>query len=197
VTHTAPRSKKVLSLAIGALLVASAVIALTTRPDRAAHVAAGLAAHTICSTAHISGLDPHSIDRELIQPLTGLPGHLLSFKVDGAGAEAWFAGLAHARAHFVSGYGCRLELPGDTPEPIPLRLESELSPDALAPAHVADPSDPELKMAIDRLFTERPDEDLKNVKAVVVVKEGQVIAERYAKGYGTILRCSVTRWPNL
>jgi CubicO group peptidase (beta-lactamase class C family) len=44
-------------------------------------------------------------------------------------------------------------------------------------------SDPTIAAAIDRVFSEHPKEPFKDVKAVVVVKDDHLIAERYAPGY--------------
>jgi CubicO group peptidase (beta-lactamase class C family) len=41
-----------------------------------------------------------------------------------------------------------------------------------------------LAAAMDRVFTENPKAPVKDVKAVVVVKDGRVVAERYASGFG-------------
>jgi CubicO group peptidase (beta-lactamase class C family) len=45
-------------------------------------------------------------------------------------------------------------------------------------------TDATIATAIDRVFSENPKEPIKNVKAVVVVKDDHVIAERYAVGFG-------------
>src|SRR5205807_9069091 len=46
------------------------------------------------------------------------------------------------------------------------------------------PSDPALKAALDHAFEEPPEPPLRRTKAVVVVHDGRVIAERYAAGIG-------------
>jgi CubicO group peptidase (beta-lactamase class C family) len=49
---------------------------------------------------------------------------------------------------------------------------------------VVDPADPDLRHALDRAFAEPDQPPFRRTKAVVVVKDGRVVAERYAPGYG-------------
>jgi hypothetical protein len=58
-----------------------------------------------------------------------------------------------------------------------------LLPEVAGP-DIVEPSDPRLVRALDRLFAEQGGAALRRVKAVVVVKDGHVIAERYAPGIG-------------
>jgi CubicO group peptidase (beta-lactamase class C family) len=46
------------------------------------------------------------------------------------------------------------------------------------------PSDPRIAAALDRVFAEDRAQPVKNVKAVVIVKDNRVVAERYAPGFG-------------
>jgi len=90
----------------------------------------------------------------------------------------------HAAARFTPGYGCRLEYPEDLPAPSPRALETVIPVDGFAPSTIVTPTDPTIMAAMDRVFSERSDEPIKDVKAVVVVKNNRVIAERYAPGFG-------------
>jgi hypothetical protein len=85
------------ALALGAGIVLIAAIAAGAfRPDRAARVAAGVAAHNLCSATFVAGLDPGATFRELIGAfLQGPARRLLQYKVDrdARGVEASFAGL--------------------------------------------------------------------------------------------------------
>jgi CubicO group peptidase (beta-lactamase class C family) len=56
-------------------------------------------------------------------------------------------------------------------------------PEIAGPA-VVEPTQPALKEALDRAFRENPEPPFRQTKAVVVVHDGRVIAERYAPGYG-------------
>ena len=70
-----------------------------------------------------------------------------------------------------------LALPADSkPQPA-------LLPEIAGPALVA-PATPQLDAALDRAFAEPEAPPFRHTKAVVVVKDGHIIAERYADGYG-------------
>src|SRR5207245_3735830 len=49
---------------------------------------------------------------------------------------------------------------------------------------VVEPTDPALKAALDHAFEEPAEPPFRRTRAVVVVREGKVIAERYAPGIG-------------
>jgi CubicO group peptidase (beta-lactamase class C family) len=181
-------------------LVASAVIlavpialCATYRPDRAIRVATGYVAHNICVKTFVSGLDPQTIfaeasDRSGIRLLR----HVLVFQLDRTGrtVDASALGLFRSRAVFHEGLGC-VEQHGSKP-PYLLRSDIEalktpktppLLPEIAGPA-VVEPSDPALRAALDHAFEEPADPPFRRTKAVVVVHNGQVIAERYAPGIG-------------
>ena len=63
------------------------------------------------------------------------------------------------------------------------RLRPPCCPTIAGP-EVVEPDQPALKQALDRVFAEMPAPPHRNTKAVVVVRDGRVIAERYAPGYG-------------
>src|SRR5262244_3367827 len=64
-----------------------------------------------------------------------------------------------------------------TPKAPPLLLE-------IAGPEVVEPADPALKAALDHAFEEPAEPPLRRTKAVVVVRDGRIIAERYAPGVG-------------
>jgi hypothetical protein len=163
------------------------------RPDRAIRVATSLVAHNVCSKSFVSGLDPQMVfsettDRDGIHGLRwGLKYHL---DRTGQTVDASLAGLFGSRAAFHEGLGCVL-LHGPN-EPYLLKsdiaaLKTPKSPPLLAeiagPAPV-EPADPGLKAALDHAFEEPETPPFRRTKAVVVVRDGQVIAERYAAGVG-------------
>ncbi|HEX9557807.1 MAG TPA: serine hydrolase, partial [Reyranella sp.] len=94
-------------------------------------------------------------------------------------------GLAHARAIDRGPLGC-LVLHGEPPAAVSLPPHTPapaLLPDIAGP-EVVEPGQPTLKQALDRVFAETAAAPHRNTKAVVVVHNGRVIAERYAPGYG-------------
>ncbi|URX61591.1 beta-lactamase family protein [Luteibacter anthropi] len=175
--------KTVIAAAVAAIVVGSAWAVI--RPDQALRVGAGLAAHHICSMVFIGGQEAGPTFRELVTPMIGQSGAAFltprvlrdrqRVEVDGP-----FGMLA--AADYTPGYGCRLDLPGNRPLVADgarhLARKDGFSPDGLVVA-----KDSHIAAAIDRVFTERADEPVKNVKAVVVIRDGQVIAERYAQGF--------------
>jgi hypothetical protein len=177
------------ALALAALLASAAIF----RPDRAIRVATGFVAHNVCSKTFVSGLDPQTVfaettDRTGIRMLRWG----LKYQLDRAGKiiDASLAGLFGSRAAFHDGFGC-VVLHGPN-EPYLLKsdtavLKTPKEPPLLAeiagPA-VVEPSDPQLKAALDHAFEEPAAPPFRRTKAVVVVHDGTVIAERYAEGIG-------------
>jgi CubicO group peptidase (beta-lactamase class C family) len=177
----------------GLVLAALTASSLVFRPDRAIRVATGYVAHNICVKTFVSGLDPQTVfaeasDRGGIRLLR----HVLGFQLDRTAktVDASTLGLFRSRATFHEGLGC-VEQHGSKP---PYLLRSDivalktlkappLLPEIAGPA-VVEPSDPALKAALDHAFEEPPEPPFRRTKAVVVVHNGEVIAERYATGIG-------------
>jgi CubicO group peptidase (beta-lactamase class C family) len=154
--------------------------------DRATHVATGFVSHQLCSATFVTGVDPETFYREAIGPTMGPADFLLGHKVDREKHEvtATFAGLSESRAVYRGPLGCLVvKDPPPASETIALgEAAPSLLPEIAGPA-VVEPADPALKAALDRTF-EEPGNPQRGTKAVLVVKGGKVIAERYAPGYG-------------
>ena len=177
-----------------ALVLAGLVAAgIVFRPDRAVRVATGVVAHNVCSKTFVSGLDPQTVFSETTER-AGLRGlrSVLGFHVDRTTrtVDASVAGMFGSRAVFHEGLGCVL-LHGSR-EPYILKSDIEalripksppLLPEIAGP-DIVQPSDPALKAALDHAFEEPAEPPFRRTKAVVVVHEGKVIAERYAAGIG-------------
>jgi hypothetical protein len=165
--------------------------AVEYRPDLAIRVATNVVAHNVCDKAFVSGLDPQTAfaeiaDRGGIRRLRWL----LRYGIDRPTGvvTASVAGLFASRAAFRDGFGCVMLL---GPEPYLLKVdvaslkgkEPPLLPEIAGPEIVA-PNDARLKVALDHAFEEPPDPPFRRTKAIVVVRDGGVIAERYADGIG-------------
>jgi CubicO group peptidase (beta-lactamase class C family) len=177
-----------------ALIVAGLVaLGIAFRPDRAIRVATGFVVHNICSKTFVSGLDPQTVfaetlDRRGIRRLRWA----LRYRLDRGHSivDASLAGLFGSRAVFHEGLGCVL-LHGPV-EPYVLKvdiaaLKAAKTPPLLpeiAGAAAVEPSDAKLKAALDHAFEEPAEPPFRRTKAVVVVRDGAVIAERYAGGIG-------------
>lgn len=156
-------------------------------PGRAAETATGMVSHQLCSAVFVSGLDPQKFYREAIQPMLSPAGFLFSHRVDRERAEvtASLAGLAQSRAVYRAPLGCVLDH-GSIPSPTEIgagSADASLLP-PIAKHEVVQPADPSLKSALDRAFQEPDAAPHRWTKAVVVVHDGHVLAERYAPGYG-------------
>src|SRR5258708_9754516 len=181
-------------LVVGAVILAVPIaLCARYRPDRAIRVATGFVADTVCAKTFVSGLDPQTVfaettDRAGIRRLRWA----LGYHLDRAGktVDASVAGLFGSRAAFHDGFGCVL-LHGPN-QPYLLKsdidgLKAPKSPQLLVeiagPAPV-EPSDPALKAALHHALQEPATPPFRRTKAVVVVHDGTVIAERYAEGVG-------------
>ncbi len=181
--------KLIWSAAIAAGLAA---LAIGFRPDRAIRVATGVVAHNVCSKTFVSGLDPQTVFVETMER-EGLRSLKLAmtYRVDRGRniVDASLGGLFGSRAAFHDGYGCVL-LHGTEPYLPRVDLSALKRPSAppalpeIAGAAVVEPSDAGLKTALDHAFEEPASPPLRRTKAVVVVHDGKVIAERYADGIG-------------
>src|SRR5262249_16362044 len=118
--------------------------------------------------------------------------HVMNFQIDrkAGTVDASALGLFGSNATFHEGFGC-VERIG-TKQPYLLKNDVEalkapktppLLPEIAGPEGV-EPSDPALKAALDHAFEEPAEPPFRRTRAVVVVRDGKVIAERYAPGIG-------------
>jgi hypothetical protein len=156
----------------------------------AAHVGAGYAAHVTCSLAHLSRYERAAIDPYVVAEVAPL-GPALDVAVTGEGAEARvFGGLVRVRAVLRPGLGCTLLPDGHAPAAFASEIAQAPRP-ALDPARAwpegaggpAAPPPAALARALERAFEEPgPPRPLRQTKAVVVARDGRLVAERYAPG---------------
>ena len=180
-------TKRLVKFGFASLAILAFTLLFVFRPDRAARSATGLTAHNLCSAKFVAGLDADATFRELVRPMIG-PGiaSLISYRVDDSisTVTASFSGAFRSTARATPGYGCRLEYSHDLPI-LPRALKQTVPiAGGFAPSTPVSATDPTIAVAVDRVFAERADQPIKDVKAVVVVKGGKVIAERYASGFG-------------
>jgi CubicO group peptidase (beta-lactamase class C family) len=184
--------RKWIVIFLGVFTAALAGASFYLRPDRAVRVATGYVAHNVCSKTFVSGLDPQAVFAE-VSERDGIRRmrRVLRFNIDRGArtVDASMLGLFRSRAAFHDGLGC-VEQQGQR-EPYLLKSDVEalkaktppLLSEIAGPA-VVEPSDPALKAALDHAFEEPPAPPFRRTKAVVVVHDGKVIAERYAAGIG-------------
>jgi CubicO group peptidase (beta-lactamase class C family) len=121
-------------------------------------------------------------------PATGLISWALNYTVDRVRRDVTVTLLGFGNSHAIyrENLGCYLDH-GDAVADITLAAAdmkpSQVLLPGIAGAAVVAPADPQLAAALDRAFTEPERPPLRHTKAVVVVKDGRVVAERYAEGY--------------
>jgi CubicO group peptidase (beta-lactamase class C family) len=179
------RGRKVLLGVVVALVLLVGGVAWYLGPI--APIATGYAAKTVCSAQFVSG-------RTLEAGLEDLPPNplvpLLRTSVDTSEgtASTSLLGLWRSTAYAQPGLGCTLAeaRPGFA---APATVEAG-DPDAPWPGGDGPASLPDevdagaLEAAIDTAFTEDdPEGRERNTRAVVVVRDGELIAERYADGF--------------
>jgi CubicO group peptidase (beta-lactamase class C family) len=171
-------------LAFAVLVIAVACGVWLYRPDRALKIGTASISQTICDEVFISGLDADRVFAEEIQPQRGLRRLLrrLRYTVDPARRRVTttWAGRFASVATYRDGYGCTQ---GDADA---LGIAPEFTSPVLAndPPMPVTPLDSKLSEALDRAFAERPQPPYRRVRAIVVARDGEIIAERYAQGIG-------------
>ena len=140
----------------------------------------GYAAHNACALEGIAGRS---------DPADDLPSNplvpILRTKQtdDGATKGMLVGGLAAQRAYYTASYGCTLA--ASAPQlPDPTAVDASGNPFTGEPAPTASPA---VAAALGQAFGDdlsAPDREALGTRAVVVVKDGQLIGERYADGFG-------------
>jgi len=171
-----------------ALLIAGALpLAGCGSIGRAPGVVAGFVSHQLCSGVFVGGQDPETYYREAVGPNMSVLGPLIRHTVDRQRGEvtASIAGVITRRAAYRGPLGC-VAVHGAARPAARLDLAPPAPPvlaDIAGPA-VVEPADPALKAALNRAFAESEHGPRRYTKAVVIPHDGQVIAERYAPGFG-------------
>ena len=173
-------------------MVLCACVWFLVRAARGIRVGTAVVSHTLCSGAFVSGLDPDLLYAEAVKPIPGqrVLSKRLRYDVDRAGRQVivTWAGGFQSRAVYRDGFGCMIlhgdetkvavtgKLPGDE-----IRTVSAPHPEGWLEVQ---PLEPKLEAALDRAFTEPTQPPFRRVKAIVILHNGKLVAERYARGYG-------------
>ena len=171
-------------LLLAAALAPSLAGCGSLRPDRALAVAPALVSHQLCSAVFVAGLEPDSYFREALAPDLSFLKPLERHSIDHAKGEVTASlGPFKATAVHRGAEGCLIAR-GKVAPPVALPPPVAALAPPIAGDGVVTPTDPALAAALDRAFAE-PDEGPRDfTKAVVILKDGRVIAERYAPGIG-------------
>ncbi len=138
----------------------------------------GYAAHNACAIEHLTARDE---PREDLPPNPLVP--VLRTSQEGLTTKGSILGvLAAQRASFTEGFGCTL---GATRAELPTALPVSAGPNPFADAPTPEMS-AEVEAAVAAAFGDELDETARatlGTRAVVVVRDGQLVAERYADGF--------------
>ena len=177
------RFLKITLVTLLVLLLAGAIWIGTIGKDLF-RTATGSVSRSLCATVFLARLDPDRMFAEEQLPMMRGIGWALHYEVDRARHEVRTSMLGGftARAVYREGLGCLLAHgEGTVPEAAGFRT----APIASAyPANRVEPTDPAIRHAIDLAFAEPDPSHPRLTKAVVVLHDGKLIAERYAAGYG-------------
>src|ERR1700724_1754818 len=154
-------------------------------------VATGFVSHTLCSAAFVSKVDPDEVYADTMDAMrgVGLIAWALHYRIDRETRQVTVTllGGAQSRSIYREGFGCYVAQGEDAvetaPPPAPSEMQRAVLPEIAGDSLVA-PDNPDLKLALDRPFIEPEQPPLRHTKAVVVLKDGRLVAERYAPGYG-------------
>lgn len=173
-----------LGLAALSILALGAVLCVASMRRDMLLTATGSIGHSLCETVFVAHLDPARILREEQLPLMRGIGWAIRYRVDPARREvrASVLGGFASRAVYRPGLGCLL-VRGHGPVPEPAGFVPRPIAAAYPPGRV-ETDDPAIRQAIERAFAEPDPAHPRFTKAVVVLHDGKLIAERYAPGYG-------------
>jgi CubicO group peptidase (beta-lactamase class C family) len=149
--------------------------------------ASNATSQTICTGVFVSGLPAGDVFRREVRPEPGMSAiaWAVHYDVDRSSREvrARVAGLYASRSVFRDGRGCTLALGGTTARALETRATATALLPNIAGRAIVTASNPALRAAIDREFEEHEGGPLRYTAAVVVVKDGEVVGERYAPGF--------------
>ncbi|MGC1548605.1 MAG: serine hydrolase [Rhodanobacter sp.] len=183
---------RTIKIAMGALLaLAVAGVAFMTASNKDLfYIATNSVSGSLCAAAFVSHVDPDRIFREEQLPNMRSIGWAMRYHVDREKQEVRTTVLGGfgARAVYRDGIGCTLmhgddkvpEAAGFKDAPIP----AAFSESSATESGVTNPTDPALLRALDHAFAEPNPATPRLTKAIVVLHNGKLIAERYAPGYG-------------
>jgi len=182
-------------LAVAGVLIVAVLVVLGVieRPDRAIRAGTGSAADALCAKTFVSGLDSQTSFNEIMErPGIRRLRFGLRYQVDRTArtVDVSLAGLFRAHTMFHEGFGCVRVQGGKEPYLLKADIVALKTPKAppllpeIAGPEIVAPSDPALRTALDHAFEEPAEPPYRRTKAVVVVRDGRVVAERYAPGIG-------------
>jgi CubicO group peptidase (beta-lactamase class C family) len=181
------RTTRVVILLLG-VSIASALGYAAYLLYRLAPIGTAYAAKTLCSGVFVSQRSVDDIVREDIRADNHPLLRVIDASVDRPtqSASASMLGMARRDAIFRPGEGCALtlgsELSSRAAEP-PSATDRSVSADTLTADRDATVDRARLQQTIDSAFSEPHPEKLQRTRAVVVLRRGNLLSERYAAGF--------------
>jgi CubicO group peptidase (beta-lactamase class C family) len=171
----------------GTLLVIAiaAAVSIKVLAGESLSIATSSVSRSLCDGAFLSHVDPDRLFAEEQLPNMRSIGWALHYRVDRERHEvrASVLGAFGARAVYREGLGCVL-VHGDATLPESAGFKAEPIASAFAEPGVVEPTDPAFRKVLDHAFAEPNPSQPRLTKAIVVLHDGKLIAERYASGYG-------------
>ena len=188
------------SLGIFGIVIVAVGVGAGWVMGRVAPIGSGFVTRYICSSTFISERDPATVFEEDLKPehpLVALSSYSVDY--DEKSVVGNFFGFSRLKAFYREGYGCSLVIdtteeemhsqeliPPGFAEQRPQRREDLPWPagsSAVDPGQVEGLDLSKLEKAVDAAFAEPGADNLRRTRAVVVVHDGKLIAERYAPGF--------------
>jgi len=185
------------TLTVTGIILAAGVTAAGWYLTQAIPIGTGYVAKYLCSGVFISGRDPEAVLREDVAPVNPLAA-VVSVHIDRRNKRvtADSFGRFKAAAVYREGCGCTLAV-GVSEEdlrkqdiaaevqrkPLSDKLPWPAGNDEIARPLPAGVDEGKLSKALDNAFAESGSKKLKYTRAVLVVYDGRLIAERYAPGF--------------
>jgi CubicO group peptidase (beta-lactamase class C family) len=146
---------------------------------RVASILAAYKAKMLCSEVFVAGRDPQVVERELevddLEPL-----RFISTSVDRSARRVTssVAGMLEQEAVYRGSLGCAVRFEPDTTRTIAAHpAASRETADGAVPVNET------LRAVLDRAFAEPDPERPRRTRAVVILRDGHIVAERYAEGF--------------
>lgn len=175
---------KFIRISIIVILVGVFAIALIPKHTKtylsnAPKVATGLAAKLSCSAHYVSGFSKQQAIEDNISYSDILKWVQVDFHPADKSVTASIYGLAKSVAYFREGYGCSYQTALPKQDPSDKLVNSSTAPWPLG-THYPD-VDPKAQKRVDAWVQKDNNENL-NTRAIVVIKDGKLIAQSYAQG---------------
>ena len=177
------RTLKIAAVTLPVIVIATAIF-INAIAGKPLTIATSSVSRSLCDAAFLSHVDPDQMFVQEQLPYMRSIGWALHYRVDRERQEvrSTVLGAYGARAVYREGLGCVL-VHGDATLPEPAGFKAEPIVGAFDEPVVV-PTDPALIQALDRAFAEPDPAQPRLTKAIVVLHDGKIIAERYAQGYG-------------